>query len=325
MPPEKFFPKARSGGERRQNARNGDFPEAALDAAWVIGQWASRSPLTSTPPRWAFDVCAEFYLALSIVPNLLDREGVRGPKPRRDDLQKLIKISRVLAGYPDPGRPKGGQSISATGKPRSITKIIEDLYPRRMERKRLRSNVKRLSELYQNHVAPPGGEVASHILDLLSQMEVFSQGYYHMGKPAEPRSTAGVLSTDRITISVSSLVEALRFWVDALGSRVVAFATEEPVGHLHHPRGSVRSAVVQLSSQTIELLEDRLPRTGATLQSANEASISFSFIFSDLEMPRARLTAHGWHVHEIAGHPGAGQAFYTLGPDGCSVRFFPSS
>ena len=134
MPPEKFFPKARSGGERRQNARNGDFPEAALDAAWVIGQWASRSPLTSPPPRWAFDVCAEFYLALSIVPNLLDREGVRGPKPRRDDLQKLIKISRVLAGYPDPGRPKGGQSISATGKPRSITKIIEDLYPRRMER-----------------------------------------------------------------------------------------------------------------------------------------------------------------------------------------------
>lgn len=135
---------------------------------------------------------------------------------------------------------------------------------------------------------------------------------------------------DHVGFSVASLDAALRFWVEALGARLVR--TGEMGGdflaQITGARGAhVRLAIVEVAGQTIELLEyGDIDRPAAPARPYDPGFAHLAFVVDDLDAAQARIAAHGWRAQgvpqTIAAGPRAGtKVIYAVGPDGATLEF----
>ena len=139
-----------------------------------------------------------------------------------------------------------------------------------------------------------------------------------------------VRSADHVGFSVASLDEAIGFWVDGLGARLVRTGEMggEFIGQVTGAhRAHVRMAIVSLADQTIELLEYRgLDRPRETPRPFDPGFAHLALVVDDLDAVLARIAHHGWRAQgtpqAIAGGARAGtRVIYAVGPDGSTIEF----
>jgi catechol 2,3-dioxygenase-like lactoylglutathione lyase family enzyme len=137
---------------------------------------------------------------------------------------------------------------------------------------------------------------------------------------------------DHTGITVSSLEQALNFWVGVLGFEHL-YTTDYPnspllEGIVGVPGASMRLAMVRGPGHDIELLEYFSPNGRQVLQprSCDIGSIHIAFLVRDIEGLLQTIAEHGWHL------PGSLQTVtdgdrkglklaYVRGPDGVTVEF----
>ena len=143
-------------------------------------------------------------------------------------------------------------------------------------------------------------------------------------------STFNVRRADHVGFSVSSLDEAINFWVDGLGARLVRTGEMggEFIGQVTGAHGAqVRMALVSLADQTIELLEYRdLDQPRETSRPYDPGFAHLALVVDDLDAVLVRIGDHGWKAQgtpqEIAGGARAGtRLVYVVGPDGSTIEF----
>lgn len=137
---------------------------------------------------------------------------------------------------------------------------------------------------------------------------------------------------DHTGITVSSLDQALKFWVGVLGFEHL-YTTDYPnspmlEGIVGVSGAALRLAMVRGPGHDIELLEYSAPDDRKVLQprSCDIGSVHIAFLVSDIEGLLETIEEHGWHP------PGALQTVqdgermglklaYVRGPDGVTVEF----
>ena len=144
------------------------------------------------------------------------------------------------------------------------------------------------------------------------------------------QSPFAVRRADHVGFSVASLEAALRFWVEALGGRIVRTGEMggESLGQSTGARGAhVRMAIVEIAGQTIELLEyGGIDKPAAPARPFDPGFAHLALIVDDLDAVLARIAAYGWRAQgvpqAIAAGPRAGtMVMYAVGPDGATVEF----
>ncbi len=139
-----------------------------------------------------------------------------------------------------------------------------------------------------------------------------------------------VRRADHVGFAVASLDEALRFWVDGLGARLVRTGEMggEFLGHVTGAHGAkVRMALVSLAEQTIELLEYQGPdRPSAPSRPFDPGFAHLALVVDDIDALLVRIAAYGWKAQgtpqPIASGARAGtRVIYAVGPDGATIEF----
>ena len=144
-------------------------------------------------------------------------------------------------------------------------------------------------------------------------------------------STPSVRRPDHVGFAVASLDEAIRFWVEGLGAKLVR------TGRLDGPflanvtgarDAEVDLAIVELAGGAVELLQYRgtRPRNGAAPAPFDAGAAHLGLIVDDLDAMVARVGAYGWFAQGIAqvipAGPRAGtRVMYVVGPDGATIEF----
>lgn len=140
-----------------------------------------------------------------------------------------------------------------------------------------------------------------------------------------------VRRADHVGFSVASLDDALRFWVDGLGARLVRTAEMDGdfLGQVTGAHGAhVHVAIVSLAGQTIELLEyGGLDRPGAPSSKPFDPGFAhLALVVDDIDAVLARIAAHGWTAQGVpqaiaAGERAGTRVIYAVGPDGATIEF----
>ena len=139
-----------------------------------------------------------------------------------------------------------------------------------------------------------------------------------------------VQRADHVGFAVASLNEALRFWVDGLGARLVRTGEMggEFLGQVTGAHGAkVRLAIVSLAEQTIELLEYQGP--DRPILPANPFDPGFAhlaLVVDDIDMLLVRIAAYGWKAQGTpqpitSGARAGTRVVYAVGPDGATIEF----
>ncbi|WP_298961714.1 VOC family protein [uncultured Methylobacterium sp.] len=144
------------------------------------------------------------------------------------------------------------------------------------------------------------------------------------------RTSIHVQRADHVGFAVGSLDEALRFWIDGLGARLVRTGEMEGefLGQVTGAHGAtVRLAIVSLADQTIELLEYRGPdRPGVPAKPFDPGFAHLALVVDDIDALLVRIAAYGWKAQgtpqPIASGARAGtRVIYAVGPDGATIEF----
>jgi catechol 2,3-dioxygenase-like lactoylglutathione lyase family enzyme len=139
-----------------------------------------------------------------------------------------------------------------------------------------------------------------------------------------------VRRADHVGFAVASLDEALRFWVDGLGARLVRTGEMggEFLGQVTGAHGSlVHMAIVSLADQTIELLEYQgVDRPSAPAKPFDPGFAHLALVVDDIKALLVRIAAYGWKAQgtpqPITGGTRAGTlVIYVVGPDGATIEF----
>lgn len=144
-----------------------------------------------------------------------------------------------------------------------------------------------------------------------------------------------VRRADHVGFSVASLEEALRFWVDGLGARLVRTAEMdgEFLGQVTGAHGAhVRVAILSLADQTIELLDySDLDRPDAPSPKPFDPGFAhLALVVDDLDAVLSRIAAYGWKAQGVPQVIGRGEragtrVIYAVGPDGATIEFMQPS
>jgi catechol 2,3-dioxygenase-like lactoylglutathione lyase family enzyme len=141
-----------------------------------------------------------------------------------------------------------------------------------------------------------------------------------------------IKSIDHTGITVSSLDDALSFWVGAMGFEHLytwdfenSLFLEELVGV---KRAAARIAMLQGPGHLIELLEYRAPDDRQVLKprSCDVGSVHVAFYVVNIDAVVTRLGAKGWNalskVQTVESGVRAGlRLVYVRGPDGVTLEF----
>jgi len=130
--------------------------------------------------------------------------------------------------------------------------------------------------------------------------------------------------------TVSSLDEALRFWVDVLGFEV-AVRDDLPRGEFVEEVTGVRGADLAIAMVTgpghiVELIEYRgVAQQRLDARPCDIGAAHVAFFVDDIEQVLARVRSSGWsalgRVQHVASGPWAGtQVAYIRGPDGIFIE-----
>jgi catechol 2,3-dioxygenase-like lactoylglutathione lyase family enzyme len=139
-----------------------------------------------------------------------------------------------------------------------------------------------------------------------------------------------VRRADHVGFAVASLDEALQFWLDGLGARLVRTGEMggEFLGQVTGAHGAqVRIAIVTLADQTIELLEYQgVDRPGASAKPFDPGFAHLALVVDDIDALLTRIAPYGWKAQgtpqPIAGGARAGtRVIYVVGPDGATIEF----
>jgi catechol 2,3-dioxygenase-like lactoylglutathione lyase family enzyme len=139
-----------------------------------------------------------------------------------------------------------------------------------------------------------------------------------------------VRRADHVGFSVASLDDALRFWIDGLGARLVRTGEMggEFLGQVTGAHGAtVRMALVSLADQAIELLEYRGPdRPSAPAKPFDPGFAHLALVVDDLDALLVRIAAYGWKAQGIpqpiaSGARAGTRVIYAVGPDGATIEF----
>jgi catechol 2,3-dioxygenase-like lactoylglutathione lyase family enzyme len=137
---------------------------------------------------------------------------------------------------------------------------------------------------------------------------------------------------DHTGITVSSLDEALSFWVGVLGFEHLYTWDLENSSFLEELLGvrgaAIRLAMVEGPGHLIELLEYRSPDNRQVLKprSCDVGSVHVGFFVEDIDSLVARIATMGWNplgqVQTIETGERAGlRLVYVRGPDGVTLEF----
>ena len=139
-----------------------------------------------------------------------------------------------------------------------------------------------------------------------------------------------VRRADHVGFAVASLDEALRFWVDGLGARLVRTGEMggEFLGQVTGAYGAkVRMAIVSLPDQTIELLEYQGPeRPSEPAKPFDPGFAHLALVVDDIDALLVRIAAYGWKAQGIpqpiaSGARAGTRVIYAVGPDGATIEF----
>jgi catechol 2,3-dioxygenase-like lactoylglutathione lyase family enzyme len=150
--------------------------------------------------------------------------------------------------------------------------------------------------------------------------------------PEAPRSPVAISSVDHTGITVSSLTEALDFWVNVLGFKpryTWDFANTPFIENLVGVPGTAMSiAMVAGYGHSIELLEYHAPADRAVMKprSCDVGSVHIALCIEDMDAALARVAEAGWlPVAEPqtveAGERQGMRLIYLRGPDGVTIEF----
>jgi catechol 2,3-dioxygenase-like lactoylglutathione lyase family enzyme len=139
-----------------------------------------------------------------------------------------------------------------------------------------------------------------------------------------------VRRADHVGFAVASLDEALRFWVDGLGARLVR--TGEMGGEFLSqvtgaPGAKVRMALVSLPEQTIELLGYQGPeRPSEPAKPFDPGFAHLALVVDDIDALLVRIATYGWKAQGIPQRIASGartgtRVIYAVGPDGATIEF----
>jgi catechol 2,3-dioxygenase-like lactoylglutathione lyase family enzyme len=141
-----------------------------------------------------------------------------------------------------------------------------------------------------------------------------------------------IKSVDHTGITVSSLDEALSFWVGAMGFKHLYtwdFENSSFVeGLVGVKEAAMRLAMVEGPGHLIELLEYRSPDDRRIMKprSCDVGSVHVAFYVAGIDALLARLAAAGWNalgkVQTVESGERAGlRLIYVRGPDGVTLEF----
>jgi catechol 2,3-dioxygenase-like lactoylglutathione lyase family enzyme len=149
---------------------------------------------------------------------------------------------------------------------------------------------------------------------------------------AASAETFKIKSIDHTGFTVSSLDDALKFWVDVLGFRHLYTWTFERGPFIEQlvgvPGAGMRLAMVEGPGHMIELLEYTSPddRQIYKPRSSDVGSVHLAFYVENIDALLARLASVGWPtVGEVqtveSGERQGLRLIYVRGPDGITLEF----
>jgi catechol 2,3-dioxygenase-like lactoylglutathione lyase family enzyme len=147
----------------------------------------------------------------------------------------------------------------------------------------------------------------------------------------EPQRPFTITRADHTGITVSSIPDALHFWVDVLGFRVISqvrLGGSLLANVVGVERADASLALLEAPGHRIELLEYHAPADRQTIQprSCDVGSVHVAFMVENLDALLQRIQQAGWHalgeVQTIEGGPRDGtRLMYVRAPDGVTVEF----
>lgn len=139
-----------------------------------------------------------------------------------------------------------------------------------------------------------------------------------------------VYRSDHVGISVPSLDDAIRFWTEALGAKLIR--TGEMAGDFltqvtGAKNSTVKMAIVELAGQTIELLEydDVTQRTEAASKPYSAGILHLAIQVSNIEAVIEKVGHYGWKAQgkpqriEVGSRTGT-HVMYVVGPAGTALE-----
>lgn len=144
--------------------------------------------------------------------------------------------------------------------------------------------------------------------------------------------TFGIKSIDHTGFTVSSLEDALKFWVDVMGFRHMYTWTFENTPFIEQlvgvPGAALRLAMVEGPGHMIELLEYTSPDGRQTYKprSSDVGSVHLAFYVENIDPLLARVASAGWlpvgNVQTVESGERKGlRLIYVRGPDGVTLEF----
>lgn len=146
------------------------------------------------------------------------------------------------------------------------------------------------------------------------------------------KSPVAILKVDHTGITVSSLKDALDFWVDVLGFQQLYtwnFENTPFIENLVGVKGAAMSlAMVEGYGHRVELLEYRAPADRKLIRprSCDIGSVHIGLYVDDLDVALARVAEAGWmpvaEPQTVQGGERDGmRLIYVRGPDGVTIEF----
>jgi catechol 2,3-dioxygenase-like lactoylglutathione lyase family enzyme len=146
------------------------------------------------------------------------------------------------------------------------------------------------------------------------------------------RAPVTISTVDHTGITVSSLTEALDFWVEVLGFRHLytwKFENTPFIENLVGVRGAdLALAMVEGYGHRIELLEYQAPADRKVIKprSCDVGSVHIALYVDDMDVALARVAGAGWiPVSEpqtvVGGERDGLRLVYVRGPDGVTLEF----
>jgi catechol 2,3-dioxygenase-like lactoylglutathione lyase family enzyme len=142
-----------------------------------------------------------------------------------------------------------------------------------------------------------------------------------------------VSKVDHTGITVSSLEDALHFWVEVLGFEILMRDTFAPGEFITQVTGisgaAVELAMVRGGDHTIELLQYSVPEGQQTYKPrpCDIGSMHVCLLTDDIDSMLKRVAAAGWNAVGVTQTVDAGpkkgmRVMYVRGPDGTMVEFW---
>lgn len=147
-----------------------------------------------------------------------------------------------------------------------------------------------------------------------------------------PNAPVAISRVEHTGITVSSLQDALDFWVNVLGFQCLytwTFENSPFIEHLVGVQGAEMSlAMVEGYGHRVELLEYRAPADRKILRprSCDVGSVHIGLYVDDLDAALARVAEAGWfpvaEPQTVQGGERDGmRLIYVRGPDGVTIEF----